>query len=113
MELLATAADMEEILKVEQRLAQVRTELEEAKLQLQMYDDLIEYGTVYLSLTEILESEEPRQEESLWDRICAGFMNSLEDLGNLVVLLGVILPYVLVLAVAALVVFLIRRKRKK
>lgn len=117
LELMTTAADMEEKLEIEKRLTEVRTELEETNFQLQLYDDLVDYGTVYLSLTELMEKEEQEQTKTLWDRISGGFMNSLKELGkgieDLFVLLVVALPYLLVLAVAVLIVCLIRRKRKK
>lgn len=117
LELMTTAADMEEKLKIEERLTEVRTELEEANFQLQLYDDLVDYGTVYLSLTELVDNGKREQTETLWDRISGGFMNSLKELGkgmeDLFVLLVVALPYLLVLAAAVLIVCLIRRKRKK
>lgn len=118
LELIAKTTTTEEQLKVEQRLTQVRTELEEENTQLQMYENLVDYGTVYLSLTEILESTEEEQTETLWDRISGGFVKSMKDLGNgfaeLFVFLIVALPYLAVLAVVGLVIgLLVRRKRKK
>lgn len=113
LELLATTSDVEEILKVEQRLTQVRTELEEANSQLELYDDLVDYGTVYLSMTQPAPAEAPAQAESLWSRITGGFMKSLKGMQELFVLAATILPYLLALAVLALVVYLIRRKKKK
>ncbi len=121
LELLAKAENMTEILQIEERLTEVRGELEEVTSQLRLYDNLVDYGTVYLYLDEVREytviEDEP---EGFFARIGKGFMKSLKNLGiflrELVVFLIVAIPYLLPFGVIALVIVLLikwhRKKRK-
>ncbi len=118
LELLAKAQSMEDLLKIESRLTNVRTELEEVISQKKLYDNMVDYGTIYLQLSEVKEYTVTEEPETVWERIGAGFMQSLENLGSffteLFILLVVALPYLIPLAaVAAAVILLIRFKRKK
>ena len=119
LELLAKAESMDDILKIESRLTDIRNQLERAKSQLRVYDNQINYGTVYLNITEVTEytpvEEEP---ETIWDRIGSGLKkswdNTVEFLGDLFVFLIVVLPYLLPwAAIAGVVLLLIRISRKK
>lgn len=120
LELLAKAENMEDLLLIESRLTSIRAELEEVKSQLRLFDNLVSYGTVRLSIDEVRQytviEEEP---ETVWQRIGTGFMKSLKGLGNgiteIFVFLVVALPYLLViaLAVTALVLILRSKRRKK
>ena len=119
LELLAKAETMDDILKIESRLTDIRSQLERVKSQLRVYDNQINYGTVYLNITEVTEytpvEEEP---ETIWDRIGDGLKesweNTVEFLGDLMVFMIVILPYLLPWGViAAVVLLLIYGKRKK
>ena len=119
LELLAKAESMDDILKIESRLTDIRNQLERVKSQLRVYDNQINYGTVYLNITEVTEytpvEEEP---ETIWERIGSGLKkswdNTVEFLGDLLVFLIVVLPYLLPwAAIAGVVLLLIRISRKK
>jgi len=123
LELLAQAETMDDLLTIEARLTDVRTELEEYTSQLRLYDNLVNYGTLYLTITEVTEltvvEEEP---DSIWERIGKGFVKSLKNvwtiLQELFVFFIVAAPYLLIpAAIAAIIVVLIRlkirRNRKK
>lgn len=121
LELLAKAETMEDLLTIEARLTDVRTELEQVASQLRLLDNKIDYSTVHLYLTEVTEYTEVEEEpETFWERLGRNFMNSLESLGdfllNLVIVLAVCLPYLVVFGVIALIIILIIRasvKKKK
>lgn len=117
LELLAKAENMDNLLKIESRLTDVRTELEEVTSQLRLYDNMVDYGTVYLSLTEVVEFTETEEPETVWGRIGKGFVKSLKGLGNffteLFVFIIVGLPYFVVIGAAAAVVILLIKLRKK
>ena len=118
LELLAKAESMDDVLKIESRLTDIRSQLERVKSQLRVYDNQINYGTVYLTITEVTEYTPVTEPETVWDRIGSGLKNSWENtvefLEDLFVFLIVILPYLLPWAViAAAVLFLLRSKRKK
>ena len=119
LELLAKAESMEDILKIEERLTQVRTELEEVTSRLRVYDNMVDYGTIYLEINEVREYTVVEEPETVWERIGTGFVESLEILGNffveLFVFLIVALPFLVPigLVITALILLRKRAKRKK
>lgn len=119
LELLAKAENMEDLLLIEARLTDVREELERVNSQLRLYDNLVNYGTIRLDITEVRKytvvEEEP---ETVWERIGSGFMKSLKGLGNgiteVFVFLVVALPYLAVIALVGVgVVLLVKSRRSK
>lgn len=119
LELLAKAETMDDLLLIESRLTEVRSELEEYVSQLRLYDNLVDYGTIHLSLQEVKTYTVVEEPETVWERISSGFMESLQDLGDfgveLFVFLIVALPYLVLIAVIVVAVILLikHRKRKK
>ena len=120
LELLAQAQTMEDLLKIESRLTEVRTELEEVTSQLRLYDNLVDYGTIYLNISEVREYTVVEEPETVWERIGSGFMESLKTLGNMATELFVFLianlPYFIIIAVIAVAIVLMvkyNKKRKK
>lgn len=118
LELLAMAENMDDLLTIEDRLTDVRAELEQVTSTLRLYDNQVDYGTVYLTVSEVREYTVTKEPETVWDRIGTGFMESLEAIGDgfveLFVFLIVNLPYFVILGIILTVVLLmIRRKRKK
>ena len=116
LELLAKAETMEDLLEIESRLTDVRYELENYASQLRLYDNQIDYATIYLNIEEVQEYT-PVEEPTFWERITGTFSNSLEGLGdgivNVVVFVVGNSPYLVVIAVMALVtVLLVKRIRK-
>jgi len=119
LELLAKAEDMGDLLMIESRLTEVRAELEQVKSQLRLFDNLVSYGTIHLSISEVREytvvEEEP---ETVWERISTGFVKSLKGLWKgvteIFVFLVVALPYLAVFGLLITgVVLLVRLRRKK
>lgn len=117
LELMAMAQNMSELLEIEARLTDVRYELESVTSQLRVYDNLVDYATIHLNITEVQEYT-PVEEETLWQRIGGGFVDSLKNVGNffveLFVALIVGLPYlVLIGGIVFVIVILSRRSAKK
>lgn len=117
LELLAKAETMEDLLQIESRLTDVRAELEEVTSQLKLYDNLVDYGTIHLELSEVVEYTEP-EPESGWARMGNGFVKSLKGVGNgfkeFFIFLIAALPYLVVIAAIAIgVLLLIKRRIKK
>lgn len=118
LELLAKAESMSDILDIEERLTDVRTELEKVTSQLRIYDNQVSYGTIYLTVREVKEYTDTTEPETVWQRIGKGFMESLKDLAHffteLFVAVVVGIPYiVLVAAVLVVVIILLKLHRKK
>lgn len=116
LELMESAETMADLLEIESRLTEVRYELERYDSQLRLYDNQIDYATIYLTAEEVTEYT-PVEEPTVWQRIRDGFVDSLKGLGtgivDLVVWLIVASPYLLVFGGAgAGVVCLLRKARK-
>lgn len=117
LELLAGAENMSDLLQIEDRLTDVRTELEKVRSTLRVYDNQVNYGTVYLSVSEVKEYTVTEEPETVWQRIGAGFVESLKDLGEffteLFVFLVVGLPYFVLIGIVLTAVLLLLKRRKK
>lgn len=109
---LEQATNMEDIITLENRLSDVRYEIESMESKLRTYDNKVNYSTVYISVREV-KKYTPIEEETLWDRMKNGFTESILDVedGLLDFLVGFIIaiPYLLVYAFfIAIVVIIIR-----
>ena len=116
LELLAKAENMADLLEIEARLTDVRYELENYASQLRLYDNQIDYATIYLYIEEVQEYT-PVEEPTFFERIRSTFSDSLEGLGDGIVDVTVFLvgnsPYLLVYCgIGTAIGLLIRRIRK-
>lgn len=117
LELLEQADSIEDILTIENRLSDVRYQLESMESRLRTIDNQVDYSTVYLYVSEVRELT-PVAERTVWERISYGFMDSLEEIGDgtvdIFVWVLVNMPYlVLWIAFFAVVFILIKRRWKK
>lgn len=116
LELLAQAENLNDLLTLESKLADVREELEIVKSQLKLYDSLIDYGTVNLTITEVKEYTVVEENPTAWERISTGFVKSLHGVWNILtelfIFFIVALPYLAIPAVIVIIVLVVRRKRK-
>ncbi len=62
LELLEEAKSLEDILNIEDRLATVRAQLQSYESTLRVYDNQIDYSTVYLNLREVADLTQPEPE---------------------------------------------------
>ena len=81
LELMEQAEYIEDIITIEERLSQVQYQIESMESQLRTYDNKVDYGTVYLDISEVKELT-PVQEETVWERISGGFMEDLRKVGE-------------------------------
>lgn len=123
IELLAKAENLTEILEIEDRLTDVRYELEYMESQLRTYDNLVDYATVTLTISEVkvLTDTEP-VEKGFWEKIGDGFKESLNDvwegLKSFFSFIVIAVPYLVVVAVIVGIILLIiilcvKKSRKK
>jgi hypothetical protein len=115
LELLAKAETMADLLEIEARLTDVRYELENYASQLRLYDNQVDYATVYLSISEVQEYT-PVEEPTFFERIKNTFTDALKDLGDGIVNITVFLvgnsPYLLTFGVLVFVILKLRGKWK-
>ena len=116
LELLAQAENMSDLLQIEQRLTDVRTELEQVTSQLRLYDNLVDYGTIELSITEVQEYT-PVEKETIWQRMGSGLKESWQALGefteNFLVFFVSALPWLVPLTVIFVLILVSAKKRRR
>ena len=116
LELLENAETMEDLLTIEERLTDVRWELENYASQLRVLDNQVDYSTVYLSINEV---DKPKvvAERTVWQKVGDGFSENAGDmwdgLVNFFIWLLVMIPYLVPLALIAGVVILLFKLGKK
>lgn len=113
---LEQAETMEDIIVLEERLSEIRYEIESKESQLRTYDNKVTYSTVYLNVQEVKELT-PVKEETAWERISNGFLQNVEDIvegvTNFFIELLIMTPYILLWTVViALAIFAIRKYSK-
>ncbi|MCM1090586.1 MAG: DUF4349 domain-containing protein [Butyrivibrio sp.] len=121
---LEKAESLEDIITLEERLSEVRYQLERMESRLRTYDNKVDYATVYMSIREVKELTPPpveEEEETVWERLSNGFMENLIDVKDGIVdffvWIVVDIPYLVIWAVRiAVIVFIVRliiRYRRK
>ena len=119
IEMMAKAEALEDLLTIQDHLADIQYELENYASTLRLYDNQVEYSSVSVRLSEVKIYTEPVEEpETFGERLAAAFREGLEDAGeffrDLVIFLAGSLPALLILA--AVIIFLtvlIRKSIKK
>ena len=81
LELLAQADKLEDLLDIEDRLTQVRYQLQNYESALRVYDGQIDYSTVHMSLQEVRELTEPTP-ESWGSRALEGMKENARSIGR-------------------------------
>ncbi|MDD6812565.1 MAG: DUF4349 domain-containing protein [Lachnospiraceae bacterium] len=120
LELLEKAETVEDIISIEQRLSEVRYELESMESQLRTMDNQIDYSTVNLNIQEVKRLT-PAVETSLLGRIRNGLLDSIYQIGNdiedgfvwVVINLPYFLIWIVIIVLAILIVRWFGKHRKK
>jgi hypothetical protein len=84
LDIMENAETVEDLITIEDKLADVRYELESIESQLRSYDNKVDYSTVYLDIEEVVKFT-PVEKEGALSRMGHGFMESLEAVGNAIV----------------------------
>ncbi len=121
LEMLSKATDLQTMLELEKRLADIRYEIESFTKELNLIDSNVNYSTITIYMTEVVEYVETVEEPaSFGERIVEAFQESWEGfydgIQNFVVWIVYAIPTLLVLAVivVAFVLLIIKlRKRTK
>ncbi len=112
LEILESAETVEDVIAVEDKLADVRYELESIESQLRSYDNRIDYSTVYLDISEVVTFT-PVEKESATTRMGKGFLQSVGEVAEALVEFAVwfvihIPQMILIIIAIALVILIIR-----
>lgn len=113
--LLEKAEDLDSIILLEQRLSEVRYNIESYKTKLRTYDDKITYSTVCIYVYEVTRVQE-KEPETVWERISNGWADTIYDITTGVqdffVWAVVNLPYLVFWGVVIVVLVVILKKNK-
>jgi len=120
LELLSKAENMTDLLLIEERLTSVRTELEEVTSQMRIFDNMVDYGTIQLMVTEVQEYTAV-EEQSVWQKVGSGLSENWQNLCDgaeaVFVFLITSLPYLIPLScgvvITVIAVKVAMRKTKK
>lgn len=115
--MMEKAETLSDLLTLEDKLSDVRAEINGINSSLQLMDKSVSYSYVYVTLKEVKEYEEP-EEEGYLSRLGGSFVNAFESfvkvLGEILIVIIWLLPYLVVVGIilVTVTIYNIRRKRK-
>ncbi len=120
MEYLKQAETVEDMMAIEDHLTDIRYQIDSMESQLRTYDNQVDYSTVNIYVTEVIEYtpvEDPEEQKSAWQRMSEGFARSLKDVAydvkEFFINLVIDLPYIIIglikFAIFLLILFVIVR----
>lgn len=120
LKLLADAEDLDTIILLQNRLSDVRYEIESYEARLRSYDSLVQFSTVKMTISEV-ERESPVEKESFGKEVSRRFGESLEAVGDgfrafalwFIGDLPIIIIWVVIIAVIAIVIIALTRKSSR
>ena len=111
--LMERAETIEDLITIENRLSEIRYQIQSYESTLRTYDNQVDYSTLHLTIAEVKKLT-PQEEPSVWKKIQDGF---LENLDNVVTetrdfFVGVIIaiPYLVIWGIVLLLGYWIGRK---
>lgn len=121
LELLNEAQNMEDILKIEDSLTNVRYEIERLTGYLKKIDGLVDYGTVNIKIEEVLKTTVlEKSPTTLGGKLLKAFSSSVKSIKSvgegILLFVVVLIPYIIIITPLAFIGFLIYKvieKKKK
>ncbi|HHU68903.1 MAG TPA: DUF4349 domain-containing protein [Thermoanaerobacterales bacterium] len=114
--ILDKASNVQEILEIMREVSSIRSEIESMTAQLKNWDNLVQYSTINLDMSEITSSKKginTKSYEGLLGKVSEAFIlsvNKLIDIGALVLIyIGSIVPIILLIAVIIAIIFILYR----
>ena len=115
-ELLEKADTLEAVITLEERLSEIRYELESMESQLRLYDNQVDYSTIYIYIDEVTDFT-PVGPETTGQQIKREFLMNLRSVGNALTALLIFFittaPVWFPLLIIAVVITAIVKRRKK
>ena len=114
--MLEKAKELDDIVKIQSRLTEVRYQINSIESQLRTYDNKVDYSTVRLDVSEVTIYQQA-PDATAWEKISTGFRNSLYSVGTGFADFGIWfiihIPQLIVAAVIILLAVLVIRKALK
>ncbi len=106
--LMEQAGNMEDIIKIETRLSEIRYELQSYESTLRTYDNQVDYSTVNVDIREVERESSGAVKQSYLEEVKSRLSDNFYDIGqglrNFSIWLIASLPYLVLLAAAAFLV---------
>ena len=113
LELLSEAENVDTLIMLESRLTEVRYELESYESQLRTYDNLVDYSTVTVGVSEVKRTT-ATEAKTVWEQIGSEFSDNVysiwQDLQDIFVWFVSSIPYFLIWGVIVLIIVLIVKR---
>ena len=114
--ILEKAETLSDVIELQQRLSQVRADLDSLKTQKQQYDGMVSYSGITLDINEVDRVVEG--DDSFFGEVKEKLLNNLYDLGDffreLAINLIAALPYIAIVGVVAVIVIVtVKKVRRK
>ncbi len=118
LEMMELAETVEDVILLEDRLTQVRYQIESLQSTLNNWDRQVSYSSVYLDISEVQEySPEPQVQPSYGQQLVSALKEGLHSFGqffeDLLLVLAAALPTLLLLALIVVVIVVIVKKSRK
>lgn len=118
--LLEKADTLESVIALEERLSEIRYQLESMESQLRLYDNQVDYSSLHLAVIEIVDETgfTPAKPRGFGQRIREGFAKNLKSvtqgLTDFVIWLAASSPiWVPLVAIAAVILLVLKRRAKR
>lgn len=118
-ELLALAKNVDEILKIENELNRVRSEIDLMSTDIKRWDKQVSMSSLYIGLREVKDSQLAGVDvTTTWGRAYKGFIKAINNvvrgIESLFIFMVTALPYIAILAIVLIIVYYaVRRIRSK
>lgn len=119
LDIMAKSTELDDVITLESRIAEVRYEIERIENTLKNYDRLVAYSRITVSIQEVNPKTETKPEpETLGDRLSTSFNDSLEGFKMgvedfLVWFVGAWITLLFLAVIAVIVIIVLRRRKKK
>ena len=116
LKILESAETVEDIITVQDRLSQVRYQIENIESQLRTFDNQVNYSTVNLNLAEVVKYT-PVEEKGAFARMGEGFVESFKSVATaikeFIIWFVIHIPQLLFLAIFVAVIWICVKKYKE
>ena len=113
LEMLEKATKLDDMIRIEESLANVRWQINSITSQLKNWDTEVAYSTVHLNINEVKQYT-PTEKDGFFTRISKAFTNGLDDYGEFLADSAVILthglPFIVTFGIVMIVVVKVARK---
>ena len=114
--MLEKADSLDYMITLEDKLTEIRTEINAINSALQLMDKAVNYSYVYLTLSEVKEYSPPSG-ESYWQRIGKAFVGAMDTfvdvMGEIFIVIIWISPFLLLGIIIAIVIVAVKHRKKK